>query len=597
MFKAVSEKKYKCDNVFENIPLDKSAVEQIFINMGISVLDILKGAFEKFKNETEEDYNLRIISEWRVLWKERAFYGNDPIYIQAEGNPSECENFQWIILKQPVISNTSSLIPIYADDQFYDAIHLKERSDSSKNDFDLFPDEWLSATKEMFSENRAVTLFRYQLGSGPKPSQSLSFSNTETNKFSLPIQGASKFEEKDGRFELGNLQKKSSEFVKQMIEDANRFDTRKNSFISRCIWGRSIQNFLSRSGLYVIELSQLKSSQKTNLKDCFCGFNLSEKVIDDMLSPDSKFYSSESQDADDETKAYVAAFGLVDLNGEIEAAIWCQNWESTLEGATLKVNSSAGQNRPYFREENVSLINNGIMHSLYIRAAGSRSALYKRSSYLLQIFAFAELSNRPFNGIISRVPKISEDGLPNFSSMSEQVQILGMQRAMTLSSIIEFSKDDDPRDLLVASVPSNISPAFLSPETLEVFNFQKEPPFYFTLSEIFSKPAFLEAKTKSKSFLDYPQCTIKTWKECSKNSSKLQKYLKAYFMVRIYPTSSQILGMYGILTELLKSSQNNLLSGIIYETNFNDGELTELEYRAVKNNDHENLWGLVKEKE
>lgn len=325
--------------------------------------------------------------------------------------------------------------------------------------------------------------------------------------------------------------------------------------------------------------------------DCFSGYNLSENIIDEIFNSSSNFYSEELQEPGDETKAYVAGFALVDNSGQVEAAIWCQDWESTLEGATLKVNCNAGIERPYFKQENVSLINNAIMHSLYIRAAGSRTGVYKRASYLLELFTIVELSNRSFNGIIARIPKISKHGLPNFSTMSEQVQIFGLQRAMTLSSIIDFKKDDDPRDSLIASLPSETSAAFLSTEALEVFDFHKEPPFYFTLSEIFSKPAFLEAKTKSKTFFDHPNCTMKTWKDCSKNSGKLQKFLKAFFSVRIYPTSSQILGMYGILTELLKASQNNLLSGIVHEVE-EDGQLTELENRAIKNNDVKNLWGL-----
>lgn len=692
-------------DVLHDIPMPRTAVEQVFVDAGTSFDEVLTHIFPPNAGEDEDEYRERAHGEWKNFWRERAV-GKHGIFSESQGldrsnlRGNGAGEFRWDVRRQrleemqehhlnPVDSLTRSraiqrlrtvwkflnemnsdlrvlMLPhlpevlhedgfatfeddqflpqnwqslaqvesedgfvtvragashgiptglhhnphvphAYVSQEFVTSIHQEPGADAYSADF-VGGESWKITTLDVMSSDEEVTRFRYEFGRGPKPdllNGQASVLPTESAKFSLPVFSDAKHYQfsQAGRVELGNLhsiahqawnQFKSDEAIYRGFRDGSSHVSQNIQELQkivkalgtepRSIWGRSIQGLFISRGLVAVELSKLVVDQdhddlKADLKACLDGFSVTEDTLDAMLDASSSLYD-ESQE-DDEARAFVNLYVLIDKEHRVHGLVWCQNWELTREGSVLKVRANrlyegdeiTLDSQPWLEGEEAKFnrIDEGMQHSLYIRAAGSREPQNRRLMFMLQLYALSELADRDFMGAIARLPRASEEGFaPNFASLADIVQTLGFQRAVSTAGVANFpdaQNEAEAKDLVEAAISSNEGSDAItySAEALGVFEFLKNEstdalfgPFMIALSKV-QQAGYEEALNRSKDFFRPLQPSLKKWNHWADKPEKMQEYLRSYYSARVYPTASQMMGSYVVIRELLKSPHNNML--------------------------------------
>jgi hypothetical protein len=221
--------------------------------------------------------------------------------------------------------------------------------------------------------------------------------------------------------------------------------------------------------------------------------------------------------------------------------------------------------------------------SLYIRAAGATTPATRRLMFLLQLFVLAERADQHYKGVIARCPQELEgEGFrPNFAALADQVQTLGFQRAVSVAPVENIQDAQNEQDAVeaVQAALRDVPAERHSADVLSVFQLRANDkpealfgPWKMCLQK--TSVTGLKAAKENAASVVQPITTFQTWSKLAKSPADFQKYLKAYFSARVFPTAPQMLGSYAILTNLLKSPQNNLMGGFLW-----DGQLTELEHK------------------
>jgi hypothetical protein len=583
-------------------------------------------------------------------------WNGEPFHVVSHGNTLTLSRITDLVGIHTGLGAHVHVPAAYVNDNFVNGIPQEVGADAHHADF-AGGAKWRQATMEVFSSEENVTKFRYEFGRGPKPdldNVQASVLPTETEQFRLPGAGlGNSYEFKPPgahiRVKLGSLFQKSSESWNTFLDDETYYvsirdntsqasaNSKKLQIILRdfghepkTIWGRSIQGCFLRRGYAAVELSKLLAKQdddrRQDIKNCLKGFGVTDEILDEIIDSSSQVYDDGQEGSKEETKAFVNIYALVNSDARVCAVLWCQKWDMTKEGAVLEVKatrlfefdedqeSATIESQPWAEgdTEEFNKIDDGIKHSLYMRAGGSREPQTRRMFFMLELFALAELSHLGFNGVIARIPRSSNNGFaPNFAAMADQAQVMGFQRAVSPALQPNFTgshSEAAARDAVIAAFPADALPISFSNEALDIFKFRHNHtedalfgPFTIHLAKVMTQQAYEASRDLSKSFFEVPQPSRTKWNNFSKDAQTLQPFLKAYFAARVYPTASQMLGSYTILHELLKGNHNNLLmagsidlsggshrmyvldDGIqsVAENN-DDGRLTALEHRAMK---------------
>lgn len=624
------------EDLMEDIPLQRSAVEQIFIKSGQTLGETFSHHMPKNEHETFSAYRQRVETSWKELWKEEALNS----YKETHGFDDERAKgsgiFRWDVRRQkledlrentfcPIESltrfralqrlkiiwdwigslpkNIRDLVPFYekdgyatlSDDSFifkhwsqekkinvpnYIHKYLKETNDFPE-DFQT-NDIWKDAIISMFSKFKSDQQFRlkYSNISPDVFKGQVSFEPTEskiTNKnFKL-----GDFIYKNNRYEVTN-QDKLYEYFKSFQEDSSGLKPikfQKYLDIPKTIFGKSFQGLLLSKGFIALPLQQLSNINEKHLKDCLEGFDVTEETLKQLLDPKSEVYEEIQSDTENE-RAFNSIFAVVDDKETLEAVVWCQKWECANESKVFSIKPNP-MSHIFFNkltEKDCEKIEDGMTKSLYIRASGSRRAKNRRLCFALQAFCIAENSDGNFKGIISRVPRTTLNNLfaPNFATLSDTVQILGLQRSFGVKFLpgLSDAKTETEKRSIVANAIKGSKPVTFSLDCLKTFDFSLTPPW-----EIQLKP---ESYKESKNILNLFSESMKPkdYHESLADSNVFQSKLKVFFAARIFPNAPQMMQAYVVLKSLFV--ENYFVGGSL-ENSFNedeDGELTVLEKLA-----------------
>ena len=606
VFISEDDNSFESPDALNDVPLPRKAVERLMMDSNLSIFDVFGQIFTQKEDESLPSYRSRVLQEWKKLWKERAV-GESGFYKEHSGFERTNERgngegfYRWNVRRQrlenksdqndfdiDVLSQKSAidrlkivwnfiyqmnselrdyLLPQLGeitvdgyykltDDKFLNVIweYVQNIDFNSKecllmnNSLSGGENIWLKAVSEI--ENINASLFRKEFCGCSDDVPSITLNATETlfanehagygNKYSL-----------EDKITIGNIKNDVNKLWRNIERDY------KNNSKSKTIWGKIFEQLLKKSKLKIIEI-QNSNVLKDDLRECLSGFGINDDILDAMKNPNSSLYDNDQED--NSPRAYLGLWGL-EKDGHLEAVVWCQKWESTREGTVLELTSKVPN----------KVKTDAMKQSLYVRAAGTKSAKYRRHLFVLQMYAIAELGHLDLKGIISRVPVAAEQK-PNFAALADQSFILGMQRAIVVN--VNENNEIAKENLHKLMTTRNSVPlATISTDVLNYFDFTDSAPWKVSVKKV-SLHAFPYARERSETFILY--ASYKTWKD---TPEKL--VYSAFFAARVYPTASSLFGMYLIINGLLKSSvNNNLLDSCLYREcayTLDDGEYTALE--------------------
>ena len=335
-------------------------------------------------------------------------------------------------------------------------------------------------------------------------------------------------------------------------------------------WFQAISAFATKKGLVVVRMRSFiktikDSAEQTRLfndiKSCFSKCMVDDDTIKAMLTPDSQFYSTHS--SNEFGGAFVNCFALLHpKKRRIKAVVWCQNWENTMESSIFQIVNNRELSEPFCisSSEELEYSKQCLKQSLYIRAFGfneknGETSLdaneYLRLLTLLKLLAIAESAHFPFCSIISIIPK-KLNGNPDFVAMANDMQMLGLQRAVSATGEGKFcNMDMNDEDLLKSLSKTELT-------SLSVFNVLHSihGPFITKLHHAKTMNGATVALDNASKFIDVKfhgnSSLLQEWNSLSDSYEELHPKLKIFFMARVFPTPPQLFGSYVLITSIEK---------------------------------------------
>ena len=549
---------------------------------------------------------------------------------------------------------------------------------------------WQKATNDSFSDLK-TTILRYKYGKSPIPNESSAqacLSPTESRKFSLPIKSFGKqFKFLGNRTELGNLHKNVGSYWKKckelydlssnsksfkslkIIKDLKFLNVEKPTtfwahvaqglFASQDMIAAPLKLFIekinsSTSRRYLMKKNGLiqKSIESCILSMCLDAHE-AKRTAEKLMDLNSSMYKSEKND-------FACAWVLINSECTVKAFVYCQNWNLCDEGSILSVKANPlfqqkGEkefpkysNTPWLDGNSNEMAEiNKLLNSktLYVRFAGSTMPSHKVYAKLLEFFVFSEESKNSYFSIFSKISAISEKSQedeelgteqeedlarvmsPNWSEISLNAQLLGIQRAISVFSYpntsSEAEEDENSQENMFLDMQNTkASPITYSHEALSVFEFANAAKTQLSLygpfivaPKISSTKSAAEEYIKlatSSGILDHRRLPKSAslnpklyWNSMARDPKLFERNVCAFFGARIYPTCAQMFGIFCIFYELLKENKSpklflsggSLVADCIYSRE-DDGELTFLECAAVSEEfiTSADIWNADKDK-